>query len=112
MTGCTDGIGKAIAIELANRGFNIVLVSRNIDKLNATAKDIREKFAGIQTRILVFDFTEDTSVEAYTAFAKKINDIDIGVLVNNVGVAVPFQNTPQSTYKEIACNCYPIVLLT
>ena len=112
VTGCTDGIGKAIAQELASRGFNLVMVSRSIDKLNATAKDLREKSPGIQTRTLVFDFTEDTSVASYQAVAKKINDIDIGVLVNNVGVAVPFQNTPESTYKEIACNCYPIVLLT
>jgi len=112
VTGCTDGIGKSIAQELASRGFNLVLVSRSIDKLNATAKDLREKSPGVQTRTLVFDFTEDTSIAAYQALAKKINDIDIGVLVNNVGVAVPFLNTPESTYKEIACNCYPIVLLT
>ena len=37
VTGCTDGIGKAVALELASRGFNLVLISRNIEKLNATA---------------------------------------------------------------------------
>lgn len=40
VTGCTEGIGKAFAIELASRGFNIVLMSRNIEKLNATAKEV------------------------------------------------------------------------
>ena len=112
VTGATDGIGKAIAFELASRGFNIVLVSRNSDKLTAAAKEIRETNAGIQTRTLVFDFTEDTSLPAYQALAKKVSDIDIAVLVNNVGVAIPFENSPESTYKEIACNCYPIVMLT
>jgi 17beta-estradiol 17-dehydrogenase / very-long-chain 3-oxoacyl-CoA reductase len=112
VTGATDGIGKAIVFELAARGFNVVLVSRSIDKLSATAKEIKEKNPGVQTRTLVMDFTEDTSMSAYQSLAKRVNDIDIGVLVNNVGVAVPFENTPQSTYKEIACNCYPIVLLT
>jgi 17beta-estradiol 17-dehydrogenase / very-long-chain 3-oxoacyl-CoA reductase len=43
VTGSTDGIGKAFAIELASRGFNIVLISRNIDKLNATAKEVQAK---------------------------------------------------------------------
>jgi 17beta-estradiol 17-dehydrogenase / very-long-chain 3-oxoacyl-CoA reductase len=40
VTGSTDGIGKAFAMELASRGFNLVLISRNIDKLNATAKEL------------------------------------------------------------------------
>ena len=41
VTGSTDGIGKEIAKHLAKLGFNIVLVSRNIEKLNATAKEIQ-----------------------------------------------------------------------
>jgi 17beta-estradiol 17-dehydrogenase / very-long-chain 3-oxoacyl-CoA reductase len=40
VTGCTDGIGKAFALELASRGFNLVLISRNIDKLNGTSKEV------------------------------------------------------------------------
>lgn len=54
VTGCTDGIGKAVALELATRGFSIVLISRSIDKLQATAKEIQAK--GVQTRVIVFDF--------------------------------------------------------
>jgi 17beta-estradiol 17-dehydrogenase / very-long-chain 3-oxoacyl-CoA reductase len=33
VTGATDGIGKEIALELGARGFNIVLIARNIEKL-------------------------------------------------------------------------------
>lgn len=33
VTGATDGIGKGFAIELAKRGFNIVLISRTMSKL-------------------------------------------------------------------------------
>ena len=40
VTGSTDGIGKECAKHLARQGFNIVLVSRNLQKLNATASDI------------------------------------------------------------------------
>ena len=68
VTGSTDGIGKAIALELASRGFNLALISRNIDKLNATAKEAQEKgksSGGINTRVIVFDFAEDTSLKAY-----------------------------------------------
>ena len=40
VTGCTQGIGKAYAVELAKRGMNIVLISRNMDKLIATAQEL------------------------------------------------------------------------
>ena len=65
VTGCTEGIGKAIALELAGRGFNVALVARNIEKLNATAKETQERGregGGIETRVIVFDFAEDTSI--------------------------------------------------
>lgn len=40
VTGSTDGIGKAYAKELASRGINIVLVSRNEKKLKDTSQEI------------------------------------------------------------------------
>lgn len=40
VTGSTDGIGKEYAKELAQRGLNIVLISRNIDKLNKISSEI------------------------------------------------------------------------
>ncbi|XP_026680590.1 hydroxysteroid dehydrogenase-like protein 1 [Diaphorina citri] len=40
VTGCTDGIGQAYAHELARRGINIVLISRTLEKLKKTAKEI------------------------------------------------------------------------
>ena len=40
VTGSTDGIGKACAKHLARQGFNIVLIARNLEKLNATAKEL------------------------------------------------------------------------
>jgi short-subunit dehydrogenase len=40
----------------------------------------------VDTRVLVFDFCEDTSLEAYNALYEKISNLDISVLVNNVGI--------------------------
>ena len=67
VTGSTDGIGKAVALELASRGFNIALIARNIDKLKDTAKECQQKGnasarGNIDTRVIVFDFCEDTSI--------------------------------------------------
>jgi short-subunit dehydrogenase len=40
ITGCTDGIGKEYAKELAKQGLNIVLISRTESKLAALAKEL------------------------------------------------------------------------
>lgn len=42
VTGATDGIGKAAAMYLANEGFNIVLMSRTLTKLEAVAKELED----------------------------------------------------------------------
>lgn len=40
ITGCTDGIGKQYAFQLAARELNLVLIARNIEKLTNTANEI------------------------------------------------------------------------
>ncbi|CAJ0937212.1 unnamed protein product [Ranitomeya imitator] len=43
VTGATDGIGKSYAEELAKRGFDIVLISRTLEKLKNVAKGIGKR---------------------------------------------------------------------
>lgn len=43
VTGSTDGIGKAYANELAERGMNIVLISRTQEKLDRVAAEISKE---------------------------------------------------------------------
>lgn len=40
VTGATDGIGRAYAVELAKRGINVALISRTQEKLIKVATDI------------------------------------------------------------------------
>ena len=46
VTGCTQGIGKAYVDELAKRGMNIVLISRNRDKLERLSEEIKTSYRG------------------------------------------------------------------
>lgn len=43
ITGSTDGIGKEYALELAQKGFNVVLISRSSAKLVKVANEIGER---------------------------------------------------------------------
>ena len=47
VTGCTQGIGLSYVEELAKKGMSIVLISRNQQKLEELAKEVKRKFQGI-----------------------------------------------------------------
>ena len=44
ITGCTQGIGKGYAEQMAKRGMNIVLISRSQSKLEAVASELSNKY--------------------------------------------------------------------
>lgn len=87
VTGCTDGIGKEYARQLASRGCDIILVSRSLDKLKTTATEIENEFK-VSTKIIQVDFCDDESI--YDKISKEIADLEIGTLVNNVGISYTY----------------------
>lgn len=88
VTGASDGIGEAYAYQLAQRGFNIVLVSQILDKLERVAARCRDEFK-VKTKIIHFDFGTLTNPEAVKELYAKLDtiDVDVSLLANNAGVA-------------------------
>jgi 17beta-estradiol 17-dehydrogenase / very-long-chain 3-oxoacyl-CoA reductase len=85
VTGCTDGIGKAICDEFALKGLNLVLISRTPEKLAEQAKALESTYK-IQTKTVAVDFSRaDPSI--YEKIKTAINGLEIGILVNNVGAS-------------------------
>lgn len=84
VTGSTDGIGKAYAKELASRGVNLVLISRTLEKLERTRDEILQENPGIEVKIIVADFSKGR--EIYDTLREQLEDIPVGILVNNVGM--------------------------
>ncbi|KAF1762483.1 hypothetical protein GCK72_010745 [Caenorhabditis remanei] len=89
VTGATDGIGKAYAFELARRGFNVFIVSRTQSKLDETKKEILEKYSNIEVRTAAYDFT-NAAPSGYKDLLATLNQVEIGVLVNNVGLSYEY----------------------
>ncbi|NP_001315991.1 very-long-chain 3-oxoacyl-CoA reductase-like [Poecilia reticulata] len=83
VTGATSGIGKAYAIELARRGLDVVLIGRSVERLHKVAKEIKHRY-GRKTHTIRVDFTEGGSI--YPTIAHELHDMQIGILVNNVGI--------------------------
>uniref|UniRef100_A0A5F8GB95 Inactive hydroxysteroid dehydrogenase-like protein 1 n=1 Tax=Monodelphis domestica TaxID=13616 RepID=A0A5F8GB95_MONDO len=85
--GATDGIGKAYAEELASRGLSIVLISQNEEKLHKLSKTLAQTYK-VETEIIVADFSNGRGI--YLLIREALQDKDIGILVNNVGVFYPY----------------------
>ena len=84
ITGGSRGIGKAIALALAEEGVNVAITGRNEEKLKAVVQEIEQK--GVKSAYAVFDITSKT--EVYGALEKLQKDFGkIDILVNNAGVA-------------------------
>src|SRR3990167_6888530 len=59
VTGCTEGIGLEFCSSLARRGFNLVMVARNLDKIEARARHIVENNRNIMYKSIVADCDKD-----------------------------------------------------
>ena len=86
VTGAGRGIGKAIALGLAEAGADIGLVSRTTSELEAIAGQITA--LGRRAVPISSDLTKTEGIQAVVEdFAKQLGGIDI--LVNNAGINIP-----------------------
>jgi uncharacterized protein len=113
VTGSSKGIGKAIAIELAKKKIDILLVARSGDLLKNVAEEIRNNF-GVKVDYLVIDFTMPTSASTLYDWCVK-NNYDVDVLVNNAGYGLSgfFGKYSAEAYNEmLQININSLVNLT
>lgn len=118
ITGATDGIGKAYAFELAEQKFDIFLISRTASKLIHTKREIMEKYPGVEVSVCAFDFTAPT-YDDYKPLLEELAEIEVGILVNNVGMAVDcpellhqVEGGEAALARISTCNTLPVLILT
>jgi NAD(P)-dependent dehydrogenase (short-subunit alcohol dehydrogenase family) len=85
ITGASKGLGKAMALALAEGGARLALVSRNEKQLNAVAEEALA--AGGQAKVFVADVTQEAQVakierEVVAAYG------GVQILINNAGINV------------------------
>ncbi|CCK68070.1 ketoreductase KNAG_0A03910 [Huiozyma naganishii CBS 8797] len=103
ITGASDGIGKEFAYQMASRGFNVILISRTISKLEALKEEIEKKY-NVRAKILAVDISADDSSN-YTKIRQICDSLPITALINNVGLShsipVPFLETEEDELRNI-----------
>ena len=84
VTGATVGIGESFTRLLAQNGYNIVLVARDLPRLQERAKTLESTF-GIATTVIQADLATDAGCKTIEDFIAN-NQID--VLINNAGFGI------------------------
>jgi NAD(P)-dependent dehydrogenase (short-subunit alcohol dehydrogenase family) len=86
ISGGTHGLGKAIAVQLARLGADLVLLARNTERLEAAHAELRA--FGERVMIIECDISQRDSVQATAAqIVAEMGRVD--VLVNNAGIPAP-----------------------
>ncbi|MGX9380313.1 SDR family NAD(P)-dependent oxidoreductase [Pseudomonas sp. JQ36] len=84
ITGASSGIGAIYAERLASRGYDLLLVARDEQRLEAAATKLRAEH-GVQVEVLKADLTHKDDVLKVEQRLR--SDSAISLLVNNAGVA-------------------------
>jgi NAD(P)-dependent dehydrogenase (short-subunit alcohol dehydrogenase family) len=112
ITGTTNGIGKASAMELARQGHTIVMANRNRDKAEQVAAEIRAETGNNNVSLLDLDLSSLDSVRQCAAqFKSSHNKLDI--LLNNAGLTSASEVITEDGFElQFAVNCLSQLLFT
>ena len=84
ITGASSGIGASYAKAFAENGYDLVLLARRKDRLQALAKQL-ESGGSIDCEIISADLAEQEEIKKVTNHIRQIDNLDI--LINNAGFA-------------------------
>lgn len=111
ITGASTGIGATYAERFARRGHNLVLVARDVVRMEALASRLRKE-TGVAIDILQADLTQAADLAKVEARLR--DDTQIGILVNNAGTAIGGSFVDQSIddmTRLVALNATALVRL-
>ncbi|WAI81084.1 MULTISPECIES: SDR family NAD(P)-dependent oxidoreductase [Achromobacter] len=104
ITGASSGIGATYAERFARRGHDLVLVARDLARLEALAVRLRQEH-GVGVDVLAADLTRDDDIEHVEARLRE--DARIQILINNAGAAQAgnfVAQTPSMVEQLVALN--------
>ena len=86
--GATQGIGKAIAVELARQGVELVLLARNEEKLQKTLEALPRHATQLHHRYVVANYADPHSFDLALDRLRAM-ELPVSILINNTGGPLP-----------------------
>lgn len=114
VTGASGGIGEEFAVQLAQRGANLILVARRADKLTSLRDTLLSRHPGLVVDVLASDLAVPGSGAELAAGVRELGRA-VDVLINNAGVGLHGKfvtQDPEPNAAQIQLNCGTLVDLT
>lgn len=112
ITGASVGIGKAIAIRLAEQGYQLVLLARREEKLKQLQHELGHK---VPVHLIACDINKHDQLDVALNQLPS-NFTEINVLINNAGLALGLDKAHQASWQDwqtmIETNCLSLAYLT
>ena len=110
ITGASNGIGRELSLECARAGYDLVLIARNRQRLEA----VSAQAGGRQVRVIEMDLTRaEAPAEVLAAVSDLLPEIEI--LINNAGVGLRglfHELDPERQLDIVRLNIYALTALT
>lgn len=85
VTGATDGIGRAIAAQLYDKGFNLILHGRSEERMRNTINDLKKRPHARDGDIKYFLADATKPGHDFAQIIEPFEDLDIALVIHNVG---------------------------
>lgn len=112
VTGASTGLGAVFATALASQQYDLTIVARNRERLEALAEHLRQSY-GVAVEVVVADLTK--AVALRTVEERVAADQSLELLINNAGFGTtgPFTTLdPEGEEAEIRLNVIALMRLT
>ena len=97
VTGASSGIGRDMAKELAKRGYNLILVARDEQKLKEVSEEIKNIYK-VEAKVIQKDLSiKQNCIDLYN----EVKSEDIDILINNAGFGVHGNFVETNFEKEV-----------
>ena len=97
ITGANSGIGKAAAIQIAEKGYHVVMACRDLERSQAALTDVRAKSHSEAVELMQVDMSSQASIRAFaSAYLEKYERVD--VLIQN---AAAFDITQKERVENV-----------
>ncbi|WP_284203331.1 SDR family NAD(P)-dependent oxidoreductase [Psychromonas marina] len=102
ITGASAGLGEEFAWQLAEQGFNLLLVARRTERLSTVQRNISIKYPSVSCLVLSVDLNEADALATLVNFVS-LQKIELTGLINNAGFGIrgEFYALPANRQREL-----------